>query len=62
MPSYLVNAFFTGDMLFVVVRGDAAGLMVTGKNAKACGNMVVCELMNLFKLFTVAAVIFQRRN
>jgi hypothetical protein len=63
-PSRLTKTFVTGDVLSFVVQGGAAGLMVSGNNAKTGEGMVIGGLMIqiiMFGLFAVTAVIFQRR-
>lgn len=63
-PSRLTKTFVTGDILSFVVQGGAAGLMVSGDNAKTGEGMVIGGLMIqviMFGLFAITAVIFQRR-
>jgi len=63
-PSRLTKTFVTGDVLSFVVQGGAAGLMVSGKNAKMGEGMVIGGLMIqiiMFGLFAVTAMIFKRR-
>jgi hypothetical protein len=63
-PSRLTKIFVSGDVLSFVVQGGAAGLMVTGKNAKTGEGMVVGGLMIqiiMFALFAITAVMFQKR-
>jgi hypothetical protein len=63
-PSRLTKTFVTGDVMSFVVQGGAAGLMVSGNNAKTGEGIVIGGLMIqiiMFGLFAVTAVIFQRR-
>lgn len=63
-PSRLTKTFVTGDVLSFVVQGGAAGLMVSGDNAKTGEGIIIGGLMIqviMFGLFAVTAVIFQRR-
>ncbi|KAF2675723.1 RTA1 like protein [Lentithecium fluviatile CBS 122367] len=63
-PRKLTRTFVTGDVLSFVVQGGAAGLMVTGKNAKIGEGIVVAGLLVqtiMFGLFAVTAVVFNRR-
>lgn len=63
-PRKLTKTFVIGDVLSFVVQGGAAGLMVTGKNAKLGEGIVVAGLMIqiiMFGLFAGIAIIFWRR-
>ncbi|PSN61798.1 RTA1 like protein [Corynespora cassiicola Philippines] len=63
-PRKLTATFVTGDILSFVVQGGAAGLMVTGKNAKLGEGIVIAGLMIqiiMFGFFAATAVIFQSR-
>ncbi|KAH7384642.1 Rta1 protein [Pyrenochaeta sp. MPI-SDFR-AT-0127] len=63
-PRILTKLFVTGDVLSFVVQGGAAGLMVSGDNAKLGESIVIGGLMIqviLFGLFAITAIIFQLR-
>jgi hypothetical protein len=63
-PRKLTRTFVIGDVLSFMIQGGAAGLMVTGKNAKIGEGIVIAGLLIqiiMFGLFTVTAIIFNRR-
>ncbi|RAR15387.1 RTA1 like protein [Stemphylium lycopersici] len=63
-PRKLTRTFVTGDFLSFLVQGGAAGLMVTGDNAKLGEGIVIAGLMIqiiMFGLFAATAVVFQER-
>lgn len=63
-PRILTRTFVTGDVLSFVVQGGAAGMMVTGKNAKLGEGIVIAGLLIqiiMFGLFAATAVLFRKR-
>ncbi|KAI1372818.1 RTA1 like protein [Hypoxylon crocopeplum] len=62
--TWLTKTFVLGDILSFAIQGGAAGLMVTGNNAKLGEDIVVLGLVVqivMFGLFAVTAWIFHRR-
>jgi hypothetical protein len=60
----LTRTFVAGDVLSFIVQGGAAGLMVTGKNAKVGEGIVIAGLMIqiiMFGIFAATATMFHRR-
>ena len=63
-PRKLTRTFVLGDVLSFMVQGSAAGLMVTGDNAKMGEGIVIGGLMIqiiVFGLFAATAVVFKKR-
>ncbi|USP81328.1 RTA1 like protein [Curvularia clavata] len=63
-PRNSTRIFVSGDILSFIVQGSAAGLMVTGKNAKLGEGIVIAGLLIqiiMFGLFGVTAITFHKR-
>jgi hypothetical protein len=63
-PRVLTRTFVIGDIMSFLVQGSAAGMMVTGNNAKLGEGIVIAGLLVqiiMFGLFAATAVLFQKR-
>jgi len=63
-PRILTRTFVIGDIVSFVVQGGAAGMMVTGKNAKLGEGIVIAGFLIqiiMFGLFAATAVLFRKR-
>lgn len=62
--NWLTKVFVSGDVFSFLIQGGAAGLMVSGSNAKMGSNIVVVGLLIqvlMFCLFILTSVVFEVR-